>query len=242
MPDFPLTERFLHALARAHHWHAGQYRKVPEGEMATVPYLSHLLGVASIALEFGATEDEAIAALLHDALEDGPENIQTDVARRGETREELRRVIRQEFGEQVERLVVGATEDTALIEGRKAPWPERKKAYLQKLIRTENPESTASLLVSASDKLHNARAILADVLTFGATPQSRAPFFDRFNAGQTGTLQYYRLLVRAYRRAPGAHGQPRLQALIAELDRTVTALEQACGVQEEQVAAYPLLR
>ncbi|WP_369850422.1 HD domain-containing protein [Deinococcus sp. RM] len=82
MPDFPLTERFLHALARAHHWHAGQYRKVPEGDTPTVPYLSHLLGVASIALEFGATEGEAIAALLHDALEDGPENIQTDVARR----------------------------------------------------------------------------------------------------------------------------------------------------------------
>ncbi|MDK2014147.1 MULTISPECIES: HD domain-containing protein [unclassified Deinococcus] len=242
MPDFPLTDRFLHALERAHHWHAGQYRKVPVCETATVPYLSHLLGVASIALEFGATEDEAIAALLHDALEDGPENIQTDVARRGETREELRRVIRQEFGEQVERLVVGATEDTALIEGRKAPWPERKKAYLQKLIRTENPESAASLLVSAADKLHNARAILADVLTFGATPQSRAPFFDRFNAGQAGTLQYYRLLVRAYRRAPGAQGQPRLQALIGELDRTVTALEQAYGVGEEHVVALPLLR
>ncbi|GGN47115.1 HD domain-containing protein [Deinococcus daejeonensis] len=166
-----------------------------------MPYLSHLLGVASITLEFGATEGEAIAALLHDALEDDPENIQTYVARRGETREELRRVIRQEFGEQIERLVVGAPEDTALIEGRKAPWPERKEAYLQELIRSENPGSAASPLVSASDKLHNARAILANVLTFDATPQSRAPFFDRFNAGQTGTLQYYRLLVREYRRA-----------------------------------------
>ncbi|GGK95518.1 HD domain-containing protein [Deinococcus radiotolerans] len=241
MSDFPLTGRFLHALERAHHWHAGQYRKVPKDETATVPYLSHLLGVASIALEFGASEDEAIAALLHDALEDGPENIQTDVARRGETREELRRVIRQEFGEQVEKLVSGATEETALVEGKKAPWSERKIAYLRRLIDTEHVEGAASLLVSASDKLHNARAILADVLAFGDSPESRVAFFERFSAGQEGTLQYYRLLVSAYRHAPGAQGRPRLQALFAELDRTVTALEQACGAHEEKViAAAPL--
>ncbi|MDR6219213.1 HD domain-containing protein [Deinococcus soli (ex Cha et al. 2016)] len=238
MSDFPLTNRFLHALERAHHWHAGQYRKVPEGETATVPYLSHLLGVASIALEFGASEDEAIAALLHDALEDGPENIQTDVARRGEAREDLRRMIRQEFGDQVEKLVSGATEETALVEGRKAPWADRKMAYLRKLIDTDHVEEAASLLVSASDKLHNARAILADVLAFGDSPESRVAFFDRFNAGQEGTLQYYRLLVWAYRRAPGAQGRPRLQALVAELDRTVTALEQACGVRAEDVIGY----
>ncbi|GGK95659.1 HD domain-containing protein [Deinococcus radiotolerans] len=242
MSDFPLTDRFLHALERAHRWHAGQYRKVPMGETATVPYLSHLLGVASVALEFGASEDEAIAALLHDALEDGPENIQADVARRAETREELRRVIRQEFGEQVEALVSGATEETGLIAGKKAPWSERKMAYLRKLIRTEKPESAASLLVSASDKLHNARAILADVLAFGDSPESRVAFFDRFNAEQEGTLQYYRLLVWAYNRAPGGHGQVRLHALFTELDRTVTALEFACGVHQRDVLNYRPLR
>ncbi|AWT36759.1 hypothetical protein GCM10008956_34250 [Deinococcus arenae] len=242
MSDFPLTDRFLHALERAHRWHAGQYRKVPEGETPTVPYLSHLLGVASVALEFGASEDEAIAALLHDALEDGPENIQTDVARRGEAREDLRRLIRQEFGEQVEQLVPGATEETALVAGKKAPWPERKMAYLRRLIDTEHVEGAASLLVSASDKLHNARAILADVLAFGDSPEGRVAFFDRFNAGQEGTLQYYRLLVWAYRRAPGAQGRPRLQALFAELDRTVAALEQACGVRAEDVVAAAPLR
>lgn len=242
MSDFPLTDRFLHALERAHRWHAGQYRKVPEGETPTVPYLSHLLGVASVALEFGASEDEAIAALLHDALEDGPENIQADVARRGEAREDLRCMIREEFGEQVEKLVSGATEETALVEGRKAPWAERKMAYLRKLIDTDHVEEAASLLVSASDKLHNARAILADVLAFGDSPESRVAFFDRFTAGQEGTLQYYRLLVWAYRRAPGAQGRPRLQALFAELDRTVAALEQACGVREEDVIAAAPLR
>lgn len=241
MSDFPLTDRFLYALELAYHWHAGQYRKVPKGETATVPYLSHLLGVVSVALEFGASEEEAIAALLHDALEDGPENLESEVTKRGETRDELRRLIRQDFGERVEALVSGATEETPLVDGKKAPWTERKAAYLLRLIDTQKPESAGALLVSASDKLHNARAILADVLAFGDRPETRAAFFNRFSAGQEGTLQYYRLLVRAYRRAPTACGQTRLQALFNELDRTVTALEEACGVSEEAVTSYPPL-
>lgn len=233
MSDFPLTGRFTQGLQLAHEWHTGQYRKG-----TATPYVSHLLGVASVALEFGANEDEAIAALLHDALEDGPENLEKDGEKRAEKREELRTLIAQQFGPEVARLVSGATEETPLNEGRKAPWAQRKTEYLLKLISTERVEDASSLLVSASDKLHNARAILTDVLAVGESQEAQEAFFGRFNAGREGTLQYYRLLVRAYRRAPGGQGNARLQALFSELDRTVTALESACGVHEDEVVDY----
>lgn len=230
---FPLTERFTDALQLAHRWHVGQYRK---GTLT--PYLSHLLGVASVALEFGATEDEAIAALLHDALEDGPENLTVDVKERAKTREELDAQIQDKFGGEVAALVRGATEETPLVDGKKAPWDKRKLTYLAKIGR----EGASSLLVSASDKLHNARTILTDVLTEGTTPEAREAFFSRFSQGREGTLQYYRLLADAYKRAGGAAERPRLQALFAELERTVSALEAACGVREEEVRGYALLR
>lgn len=237
MTTFPLDEKFIEALQLAHAWHLGQYRKVAKGDQATVPYLSHLMGVASIALEFGATQDEAIAALLHDALEDGPENLQPVREKRAETREYLRRQIQETFGDKVAELVSEATEETALLEGRKAPWAQRKGEYLTKLIEVDDP---SALLVSASDKLHNARSIMVDVLTAGEA--GRDAFFERFNAGKEGTLQYYRLLVRAYQAAPGGKGQPRLQALFAELGRTVSALETVCEVSEKQVVSYTILR
>lgn len=207
-----------------------------------MPYISHLLGVAAVALEFGAGEDEAIAALLHDALEDGPGNLEPDKTKRAGKAKELRTAIRRKFGPVVEALVVGATEDTPLVDGRKAPWADRKAHYLGKLIDPAHPEPAASLLVSASDKLHNARSILEGVLTAGDAPEARDTFFGRLKQGRDGTLQYYRLLVDAYRAAPGVRGQLRLGQLIDELDRTVVALEQACGVDAQATRWYPLLR
>ena len=235
--DFPLTDRFAEAFNLAHQWHTGQYRKGTR-----IPYVSHLMGVASVALEFGASEDEAIAALLHDVLEDGPENLEADQSKRPAKRQALEDEIRAVFGEEVARLVLGATEETPLVNGKKAPWEQRKSEYLHKLVDHEHVEDASALLVSASDKLHNARSILTDVLTAGDTAEARAAFFERFKQGQQGTLQYYRLLVRAYRVAPGATGHARLLDLIAELNRTVAALEQACGVDQASVAEYGLLK
>lgn len=223
---FPLTEKFTEALRLAHEWHTGQYRKG-----AGTPYVSHLLGVASVSLEFGAAEDEAIAALLHDALEDGPEYTRRDAA-------DLRRELRERFGDKVVRLVDGATDATPRAGEPKAPWADRKRRYLLRLAR----EDASSLLVSASDKLHNVRTILTDVLTVGDSAQARTAFFTRFNQGPEGTLQYYRLLVDAYRAAPGGQGHPRLQALFAELDRTVTALETACELTADEARNFHLLR
>lgn len=229
MTSFPLTDRFTAALTLASQWHTGQYRKVPTGETPIIPYLSHLLGVASIALEYGATEDQAVAALLHDALEDGPANT-------GQTPDHLRAQIAGTFGESVARLVDDATDDTPAPGQPKRPWSARKTQYLTGL----RGKDAASLLVSAADKLHNARTILADVSDL-PTDQRRA-YFDRFGQGHAGTLQYYRLLSDHYRAAPAAHTHPRLEALLRELDRTVAALEHATGLTADQTRQLPLLR
>ena len=231
MSSFPLTDDFLTALQLAHTWHSGQYRKgTDKGGAVGIPYVSHLLGVASIALEFGADEAEAIAALLHDALEDGPSNLARGA-------KELRTEIVTAFGargEFIAQLVDGATDDTPTAGAQKRDWRVRKQEYLAKLPQ----EEASALLVSASDKLHNAQAILRDLLTIGPS------VFSRFNQGRDGTLQYYRLLADTYQKIdrPDVQARPRLQALFAELERTVTTLETACGLNAEQVRDFPMLQ
>lgn len=232
LSGFPLNTDFLAALGVAYEWHLGQYRKVAKGETETTPYLAHLLGVASIALEFGATQEEAIGALLHDALEDGPDYMAHDA-------ETLQAEIKRLFGSKVEHIVTAATDAMPKPGEKKKPWPERKSEYLQKL---KDKTDDSALLVTASDKLYNARAILSDVLAAGEGAEAREGFFKRFNQGEEGTLQYYRLLVDAYRMAPGTQKRPRLQALVNELDRTVTLLEQTCGRTADEVRDHHLLR
>lgn len=187
-----LSPRFESALIYAALIHAHQQRKE-----TGIPYLSHLLAVAAIALEHGATEDEAIGALLHDAGEDaGGEGRIAD--------------IRLRFGDAVAAIVAGCT-DTVIAP--KPPWRARKEAYLAHL-----PAAPASVrLVSASDKLHNARALLRDYRKLGES------LWPRFSGGKDGTLWYYRALVAAYRKA-GDNGE-----LVDELDRVVSELESLAG-------------
>jgi (p)ppGpp synthase/HD superfamily hydrolase len=181
-----LSERFDRALLLASSLHRRQMRKG-----TSVPYVSHLLATAAIVLEHGGGEDEAIAALLHDAVEDcGAEQLQK---------------IREMFGEPVARIV-DACSDTD--QQPKPPWRDRKEAYIAR-IATEPSEAR---LVSAADKLHNARCILADYREHGEA------LWDRFNK-DADQLWYYRSLVRAFR-AAGDHG-----ALIDELERVVDELE-----------------
>jgi (p)ppGpp synthase/HD superfamily hydrolase len=184
-----LTKRFSDALAFADDRHRDHVRKGTE-----IPYISHLLAVAGIVLEFGGTEDEAIAALLHDATED-----------KKATAEEIRRT----FGESVVRIVKECS-DTE--EDPKPPWRPRKERYIEHL----GQASDSTLLVSAADKLHNARAILADYRQIGDR------LWERFNT-DADSLWYYRSLVEAFRktRAP--------VPLIDELDRVVTQLEGLAG-------------
>ena len=164
-----LTERFQTALAFATELHRDQRRKGTE-----IPYVSHLLGVASIALEIGADEDQAIAALLHDAVED-----QGGAACLEE--------IRKRFGDRVAGIVSDCTD--ADVEP-KPPWRGRKEAYIASL--DHKPKD--SLLVSLADKTHNARAILDDLVVHGPA------LWQRFTGGRDGSLWYYDQLASAFLR------------------------------------------
>ncbi len=188
-----LTTRFDEALTFASRLHAPQVRKG-----TTIPYISHLLAVAGLALENGASEDESIAALLHDAAEDQG---------RASTREEIRR----RFGDAVVKIVEGCTDADVIP---KPPWRERKEKYIAH-IRQASPSVR---LVSAADKLHNARAILADYRELGEA------LWDRFNGGEEGTLWYYRSLVEVFHQAGGP------MPLVEELDRVVSELERLAVV------------
>ena len=183
------TSRLVDALRVAAELHAAQRRKG-----SGVPYLAHLLGTCSIALEYGADEDEAIAALLHDAIEDVEpvEKARTAVAA---------------FGERVLHIVEGCTDTD---EHPKPPWQARKQAYINHMAEAD----ASVLLVSAADKLHNARSISADLRSHGAAT------WDRFTGGREGSLWYYRALVDAFRANPAHH-----EALVEELDRAVSEME-----------------
>lgn len=195
-PDGLLTERFIHALRYAAELHSRQVRKG-----SGVPYLSHLLAVSSLVLEHGGDEDEAIAALLHDAIEDQAEHCGGAEALRAE--------IGEHYGEAVLRIVNACT-DAEVVP--KPPWRQRKEQYLRHLIETPNP---AYHRVSAADKLHNARTILLDFRSQGAA------LWDRFNRKDPADhLWYYRGLTDAFRAAGQAP-----PALIDELDRVVSELE-----------------
>ena len=184
-----LTRRFADALTDAARAHAGQSRKGTR-----IPYIAHPLGVASIALEHGASEDEAIAALLHDAIEDSPDPLR------------VKEDIRRRFGAAVAAIVEGCSDSETRP---KPPWRERKERYVVHLRQA----SPSVRLVSASDKLHNARAILADHEEVGEA------LWERFTAKKDGTLWYYRTLADVFREAG-----PR--RLAQELDRVVTEIEQ----------------
>jgi (p)ppGpp synthase/HD superfamily hydrolase len=190
------SERLIDALAVATRLHATQVRK-----STTIPYVSHLYGACSIALDYGANEDEAIGALLHDAIEDA-DDIQA-------AREAV-----AAFGPRVVHIVEACTDGTPGPDGKKPPWQERKEAYLWHLATAD----AGVLLVSASDKLHNARSILADLR------RDPEQLWTRFNASREQTLWYYRGLVDAFR----ANALSR-QDLVDELDRTVSEIERISG-------------
>jgi (p)ppGpp synthase/HD superfamily hydrolase len=182
-----LGPRFRDALQYAADLHARQTRKGTR-----IPYIAHLLSVSAIVLEDGGDEDEAVAALLHDAVEDqGGRPVLDEIRRR--------------FGERVALIVEGCT-DAEVVP--KPPWRERKEEYIAHL-RFAAPDV---LRVSTADKLHNARAILADFRRHGEA------LWNRFTADREGVLWYYRALVTAYQAKGGS-------PLTEELDRVVSEIE-----------------
>lgn len=183
-----LTTRFDEALLYARCIHGGQRRKG-----TSIPYFAHLMGVASIAIELGATEDQAIAALLHDAVEDQGGKPRLDD-------------IRVRFGNPVADMV-DACSDTDVVP--KPPWPTRKKAYLAHLETAPDD----ALLVSLSDKIHNAEAILSDLRTIGDK------VWSRFSAGRDDQLWYYGALDEVFARRMPGQGALRLTAAVIQLGK-----------------------
>ena len=190
-----LSTRFTTALSVATELHVYQERK-GNGE----PYVAHLLGVTSLVLENGGTEDEAIAALLHDTLEDQSHRFAGGA-------DALRDYIHDRFGARVLAIVEACTDADVQP---KPPWKERKVAYLEHLATAD----ASVLLVSCADKVHNARSILQDYRQIGEA------LWSRFRGGKEGTLWYYRSLANAFRTNPASPAH-----LTDELERTVAEIE-----------------
>ncbi len=182
-----LTDRFQRAFELALSLHAGQTRKGTD-----IPYISHLISVAALVMENGGDEDQAIAGLLHDAVEDSG-GLPTLA------------LIRDQFGERVAEIVDGCTDSYALP---KPPWRARKEEYLAHLT-TSRPDTR---LVSLADKLHNARSLLFDVQRYGPV------VWDRFNGGKTGSLWYYRALADFFSRSDPSPMSDELERVVSQLE------------------------
>jgi len=187
----PLSHRFDSAFQLAHSLHRKQPRK-----QTTIPYIAHLMAVTAIVLEAGGDEDLAIAALLHDAVEDqgGKPTLE---------------IIKQKFGDRVAGIVLECS-DTDIQP--KPPWRARKEAYIAHIADA----SDDAILVSLADKLHNARAILADYRAVGDK------VWKRFKAGRDDVLWYYGELIKALQKRTRS-------PLLTELSRVVGEIQLCSG-------------
>ena len=193
-----LTDRFDRALLYATHVHGGQVRK-----QTSIPYVAHLLAVAATVIEYGGSEDMAIAGLLHDAVED-----QGGETRLGD--------IRNRFGDRVADIVRSCSDSVVDSSAgqQKEDYHIRKTRYIEHLSTVDQE----TLLVSLSDKIHNARSILRDL----RKPEVGAKVWERFNKPKSDTLWYYRGLADAFQKfLPGQ--------LASELDEIVLVLESPKG-------------
>jgi (p)ppGpp synthase/HD superfamily hydrolase len=191
----PLSERFCEALAYAARLHARQQRKVFHQ-----PYVGHVMAVSAVVLHYGGSEDEAIAALLHDAAED-----QGGAATLAE--------IGERFGAEVARIVAGCS-DTLVSP--KPPWRERKERHVAKMRQADD----SIRLVAAADKLDNARTLVDEYRRCGER------LWENFRGGRAGTLWYYRAMIDALAH-PAAAAQ--VLRLLEEVARVVGQLEQLAG-------------
>jgi (p)ppGpp synthase/HD superfamily hydrolase len=190
-----LTSRFTDAFAFAFEVHREQTKK-----STTVPYITHLLEVAGLVLSYGGNEDEAIAALLHDTVEDHPDRASFDD-------------IGKRFGERVAAIVESCSDATVIP---KPPWRPRKEKYIAHLRGADE----SVLMVAAADKLANARSVMKDYRDV------KDHVWERFNAGKSDQLWYYRTVTQTLEEAAGSG---RARALVQELKRAVHELEELCG-------------
>ena len=168
--------RLSQALAYAETVHAGVRRKGTD-----IPYLAHVVGVSAIVMETGGSEDEAIAGLLHDTLEDGGDP------------ERMRGEIREQFGERVLKIVEVMSDATPVAGEQKPPWRARKEAYIAHLAACDDPGVHR---VCMADKLYNLRAINDDLAEIGDE------LWERFKAPPEDQLWYFTALGEAFAAGP----------------------------------------
>jgi len=200
--DGPTTaygKRYRKALVMSAELHADQYRKG-----TSIPYISHLLHVSALVWEHGGTEIQASAALLHDAVEDiGGEPLLAE--------------IRDVFGDEVAAIVQDCSDTTQ--PDLKEPWRQRKEAYISHIAHA----GEASLLVSVSDKVHNAESLLSDLRLMGPG------MWDRFTADAEGTVWYHQSLHAVFAERLGSD-----DALVRRYDAAIAALAWAVGVDRSR--------
>ncbi len=207
----PLTSRYDEALQFAAGHHREQCRKG-----SRVPYLSHLMSVSALVLEHGGSEDQAIAGLLHDAVEDAP---------KGQGPEVLSEIGRR-FGEPVREMVAACSDSLNDGAEGKAPWHERKREYVAALADPARKSGDA-VLVTAADKTHNALAIARDLRDYGTG------FWATFNACEHDLLWYYTAVEAAIASRLGDH------TIVRGLHRAVDELIEAGGLTPDDVPEEP---
>jgi len=189
-----MTSRLTDAFSFAFDAHREQTKKG-----SAVPYISHLLEVSGLVLTYGGNEDEAIAALLHDTVEDHPDLVSFQS-------------IGKRFGSKVAQIVESCSDSTTIP---KPPWKPRKERYIEHL----RGANESVLMVAAADKLSNVRAVIKDYRQIGDG------VWKRFNAGKSDQLWYYRTVTEALTEAAGTG---RAHVLVQDLKRAVTELEELC--------------
>lgn len=205
-----LTKRFDDALEFAFERHRFHFRKG-----SRVPYFSHLMSVCALVLEHGGSEDQAIAALLHDAVEDAAEGQGPDVLE----------AIGDQFGAGVQGMVAACSDSLNGEEG-KAPWRDRKLAYVAGL-HDRAKKSDEALLVTTADKIHNALSIARDLRRYGSG------FWGTFSACEHDLLWYYAAVEQAIAERLGNH------AIVGALHRAVDELIAAGGAERDAIPTEP---
>jgi GTP pyrophosphokinase len=199
-----LGPRFVDALGYALRLHAEQYRKG-----SGVPYYSHLMAVSSLVLEYGGSEEQAIAALLHDAIE--------DQALRMGGAELARETLASRYGDTVVAIVDACTDADSFP---KPPWRARKERYIAHIAEMQ----AGAALVSCCDKIHNARSLVSDFREVGDA------LFGRFSVPREQTLWYYSELAGAFGRFHPGRAADELRRTVELLLRLVRESDAAKGV------------
>jgi hypothetical protein len=196
-------QRYEEALSYAARLHATQLRKSDTHSAFEIPYVAHLLEVSALVWLGGGDEDQAIAGLLHDAIED----------RSGHTSPEE---VERRFGPRVRDIVLACSDGAPDIERGSSTWLRRKVAYLAALY---DPDHTSALIVTVADKISNARAITDDLAIAGDSYDAQEAFWGRFNAPRQASGWYYGEVLAAARTSdPDNPLVLRLAPLVREIE------------------------